>query len=77
MHFSVFFTRTCKSNLPHAQIYLLRPELNFPTVRQKAGMLHSVGVGPTYALRQTGNTRERIEARVETRDLADSILFHN
>jgi len=35
------------------------------------------GVGPTYALRQTGNTRERIEARVETRDLADSILFHN
>jgi len=40
-------------------------------------MLHSVGVGPTYALRQTGNTRERIEARVETRDLADSILFHN
>jgi hypothetical protein len=43
---------------------------------EKQGCYIRFGVASTYALRQTDNTRERVKSRVETHDLADSILFH-
>jgi len=68
--------KRCFSSVPltFCALNLLAALITSPVWREKTlECCVPLGVG----LRQTGNSRERIKSRVETDDLANSILFHH